>query len=184
MELIGPYLVACLLLVAAGAAKAVHPGDTARAVADTVPLPVAVLAPLVRTGAAAEAVVGVAGLAYPSAWTAGLVALSYTAFAAFVTLVLVRGGPLASCGCFGTPDTPATRLHVAVDLVLAASALSMAVAAPSRWLPALLADQPWHGVPLVLASVLGAWLCVLVLGRLAELGAARRLLGITRGPVG
>lgn len=184
MELIGPYLAACLLLVAAGAAKAARPGDTARAVADTVPLPLAVLAPLVRAGAAVEGIVGTAGLAYPSPWTAGLVALSYAAFAAFVTVVLVRGGPLASCGCFGTPDTPATRLHVVVDLLLAASALWVAAAAPSRWLPSVLVDQPWHGVPLALVSILGAWLCVLVLGQLAELGAARRLLGVTRGPVG
>ncbi len=29
-----------------------------------------------------------------------------------------RGGALASCGCFGTPDTPATLLHVVVDLVV------------------------------------------------------------------
>jgi hypothetical protein len=184
VELIGPYLAACLLLVAAGVAKAARPGGTARAVASTVPLPLAVLAPLVRTGAAVEAVVGAAGLVYPSPRTADLVALSYAAFAAFVTVVLVRGGPLASCGCFGTPDTPATRLHVVVDLVLAGSALSVAVAAQSRWLPSQLAEQPWHGVPLVVTSILGAWLCVLVLGRLAELGAARRLLGITRRTAG
>jgi len=183
VELIGPYLAACLLLVVAGVAKAVRPGDTARAVAETVPLPLAVLAPLVRAGAVAEGCVGAAGLVHPSPWTAGLVALSYAAFAAFVTVVLVRGGPLASCGCFGTPDTPATRLHVVVDLVLAGSALAVAAAAPSHWLPTVLADQPWHGVPLVAVSVLGAWLAVLVLGRLAELGAARRLLGVTRGPV-
>lgn len=184
MELIGPYLVACLLLVGAGLAKAVRPGDTARAVADTVPLPVALLAPAVRAGAAVEAGIGLCGLAHPAAWTAGLVALSYTGFAAFVLVVLVRGGPLASCGCFGTPDTPATRLHVVVDLFLAAAALAVAVADPSRWLPSILATQPWGGVPLAMVSILAAWLAVLALGRLAALGAARRLLGVTRGPVG
>jgi hypothetical protein len=182
VELIGPYLVACVLLVAAGAAKAARPGDTARAVAATVPVPLAVLAPLVRVGAAVEAVVGAAGLLHPSPWTAGLVAASYAGFAVFVTVVLVRGGPLASCGCFGTPDTPATRLHVAVVLLLAASAAIVAATVPAQWLTALLADQPWHGVPLVLAGLLGAWLTYLALGRLAEVGAARRLLGITRGP--
>jgi hypothetical protein len=184
VELIGPYLAACLLLVGAGVAKVVRPGDTARALAATVPLRVALLTPVVRIGAAAEAAVGLCGLAYPSAWTAGLVALSYAGFAAFVTVVLVRGGPLASCGCFGRPDTPATRLHVVVDLVLAGSAVAVAGADPAEWLPSLLAGQPWHGAPLVLVSVLAAWLAVLALGRLAGLGAARRRLGITRGPVG
>ena len=179
----GPYLAACLLLVAAGVAKAARPGDTARALADTVPLPLAVLAPMVRTGAVVEAVVGGAGLVHPGPWTAGLVAASYAAFAAYVTVVLARGGPLASCGCFGTPDTPATRLHVVVDLVLAASSAVVAATVTPGWLPHVVVGQPWHGVPLVLLGALAAGLVYLALGRLAELGAARRLLGITRGPV-
>ncbi|HLH27643.1 MAG TPA: hypothetical protein VKW77_01930, partial [Acidimicrobiales bacterium] len=39
MELIGLYLVAGFLLVAAGAAKAVRPDDTARALGAALPLP-------------------------------------------------------------------------------------------------------------------------------------------------
>jgi len=187
VELIGPYLCACVLLVGAGIAKAVRPGDTARAVAASVPVPLATLALLVRVAAAAEALVGAAGLVRPSTWTAALVALSYLAFAAFVTVARSRGGPLATCGCFGTPDTPATRLHVVVDLVLAASAASTATAVAvddtGGWLPSLLAGQPWHGAPLAGVSLLGAWLTFLALGRLATLGATRQSLGITRGPV-
>jgi hypothetical protein len=129
-----------------------------------------------------EAAVGAAGLVHPSPWTAGLVAASYLGFAGFVAVVLSRGGPVASCGCFGTPDTPATRLHVVVDMALAVSAVSVAVNAPDLWLPSVLALQPWHGAPLFLVSLLGAWLTYLALGRLAELGAVRRQLGITRGP--
>ncbi len=182
MELIGPYLAACVLLIAAGVAKAVRPGDTARAVTASMPVSLAVVAPLVRVAAAAEALVGAAGLVRPSVWSAGLVALSYLGFAAFVTVARARGGPLASCGCFGTPDTPATRLHVVVDLVLSAAAVSVAAAAPARWLPTLLTDQPWHGVPLVAVSVLVAWLAYLALGRMAGVGAARQLLGIIRQP--
>ena len=47
---------------------------------------------------------------------AGLVAVSYGAFAAFVAWLRVRHGALASCGCLGTPDTPATvdSLKVAI----------------------------------------------------------------------
>lgn len=182
MELIGPYLAACLLLAVAGAAKAREPTDTARAVSAVVPVPLATARVLVRTGALAEAVVGVAALVRPSPVTAGLVALSYSCFAVFVVVVLARGGPLASCGCFGKPDTPATRVHVVVDLCLAGSALAVAASVPSGWLLPLLGVLPWHGVPLVLLSLLCAWLAFLAMSRLAELGAARRLLGITRGP--
>jgi len=182
VELIGPYLAACVLLAAAGAAKALRPGDTARAVVATVPLPPATVRALVRIGAAAEAVLGLAACVRPSASSAGLVALSYLGFALFVALVQAQGGPLASCGCFGTPDTPATRLHVVIDLALAASSAAVAATVHAQWLSTLLSRQPWHGVPLVLVSLLCAWLAYLALGRLSDLGAARRLLGITRGP--
>lgn len=182
MELIGPYLAGCLLLAVAGTAKAFRPMDTARAVTAVVPLPLVAVHALVRVGALAEAVVGTAGFVHPSPVTAGLVALSYLGFTAFVAVVLARGGPLASCGCFGKPDTPATRVHVVVDLILAGSAMAMAAYGTAGWLPALLGRQPWHGAPLVLLSLLCAWLAFLALSRLPELGAARRLLGVTRGP--
>jgi hypothetical protein len=167
VELIGPYLAACILLAVAGAAKAVRPMDTARAVALVAPIPLTAGRGLVRAGALAEGVVGVTALVHQSPVTAGMVALSYLGFAVFVAWVLARGGPLATCGCFGRPDTPATWLHVVVT--------------PS-WLPALLAHEPWRGVPLVLLSVLCAWLAFLALSRLAELGAVRRRLGLIRGP--
>ena len=181
MELIGPYLAACLLLLAAGAAKAVRPADTARAVSAVVPMTLATTQVLVRTGAVVEAVVGAVALVHPSAVAASLVAASYAAFAVFVSVVLARGGPLATCGCFGKPDTPATRLHVVVNALLAASSAAVAATVPSGWLPTVLAHQPWRGIPVVLLSVLCAWLVFLALSRLAELGAARRLLGVTRG---
>jgi len=181
MELIGLYLAACMLLTAAGMVKAVRPMDTARAVVAVIPIPLTAARLLVRLGAAAEALVGVVALIRPTPATAWLVAISYIGFAAFVTLVLVRGGPLATCGCFGTPDTPATRLHVVVNLVLAGSAALVAATVPGEWLTELLAGQPWNGAPLALTSILCAWLVYLALTRLGEVGAARRLLGITRG---
>jgi hypothetical protein len=181
VELIGPYLAACVLLLAAGAAKAVRPTDTARAVSVVVPLSLARTTALVRIGAVAEVVVGTVALVHPSPLSAALVAASFTSFAAFVAVVLARGGPLASCGCFGRPDTPATRLHAVVNALLAGSAVAVAATVPSGWLPSVLAHQPWRGVPMVLLSLLCAWLVLLALSRLAELGAARRLLGVTRG---
>ncbi len=182
MELIGPYLAACLLLLVAGAAKAVRPTDTARAVSAVVPMALAITRPLVRAGALVEAAVGTVALAHPSPVTASLVSMSYLGLAGFVAVVLVRGGPLATCGCFGTLDTPATRLHVVVNIALAGSAAVVGATINPGWLPALLAGQPWHGVPLMLLSLMCAWLAYLALARLAELGAARRMLGVTRGP--
>ncbi len=183
MELIGPYLAACVLLVAAGAAKVLRPDDTARALADTVPLPVTLpmIRHAVRGGALAEVVLGAIALLRPGATTAGLVAVSYLVFALYVAAVSIRGGPLASCGCFGTPDTPAMPIHVVADLFLAGSAALVAATVGPTTLPGLLAGQPWHGIPLVLLSLLCAWLLVLTLASLARVEGARRRLGITRG---
>ena len=179
--MIGPYVAACVLLAVAGAAKVARPGDTARALVATVGLRREVARPIVRLVAGTEAVMGIAGIARPSPLTAGLVAGSYLGFALFVSMVLSRGGPLATCGCFGASDTPPTRLHVAVDVVLAASALAVVVTVPTEWLPHLLSAQPWLGLPLVLASLLFAALILLALTRLAQLGDIRRRLGIVRG---
>ena len=49
-----------------------------------------------------------------------LVAGSFAGFAVVVAFARHRGGAIASCGCFGTPDTPATLVHVAVNTGLAA----------------------------------------------------------------
>ncbi len=181
MELIGPYLAACLLLVVAGASKVVAPMDTARAVTGVLPLPLRATRVLVRLGALVELVLGLVALARPSPLAAGLVAASYVGFAAFVVLVRARGGPLATCGCFGTPDTPATRTHVAVTLGLGVSAAAVSASVSSGWITGILAGSPWRGVPVLLLSALCAWLAYLAMARLAELGAVRRLLGITRG---
>ena len=58
MVLIGPYLAACALLVAAGWAKAWHPDDTARALAPLLRMPPGTARRLVRLAAAGEALVG------------------------------------------------------------------------------------------------------------------------------
>ena len=180
MELIGPYLAACLLLAVAGLSKSVRPMDTARAVSAVIPLPLSAARRVVRVGAVAEVVIGGLGAIHPSPVTAALVAASYLVFASFVVVVRARGGTLATCGCFGRPDTPATRLHVVVNLVLAGSAGVVAATVPAAWLATALSAQPWHGAPLVALSALCAWLVFLALARLTELGGARRRLGLIR----
>jgi hypothetical protein len=184
VELIGLYFVACVLLVGAGTAKALHPDDTARALAQLVALPTRPVRVAVRAGAMAEAALGVVAIVFPRSLTALLVATSYLVFAGVVTAVRARGGPLATCGCFGSPDTPATMVHVVIDLVLAVAALSVAVAGPTGSLGSLLAAQPLDGVPLVAVSALCAWLTYLAMSALARAEAARRLLGISRHSAG
>jgi uncharacterized protein YjeT (DUF2065 family) len=179
VELIGLYLVACLLLVAAGTAKAIRPADTARAFSTVVSLPPGVLRIAIRIGAVVEAALGAVALLYPRTLTAGLVALSYAVFALVVAYARSRGGAVASCGCFGTPDTPATMLHVIVNLGLSGAAGYVAAAQPSGSLVSILSAQPLFGVPLVSVSALAAWLTYLAMSVLAGLQAARRLTAVS-----
>ena len=178
MELIGLYLIAAGLLVAAGAAKAARPDDTARAVAALLPgsVPFGLLRWTVRVGAVAEAALGAVAVALPRPLTAGLVALSYVCFAGVVAYARRRGGALATCGCFGRPDTPPTALHLVIDLGLAGAASLLAAGAPAHGtLVTQLAGQPWAGFPLLFVSAAGLWLTALALSALAALTAARRV---------
>ena len=138
--------------------------------------PAFVLHPVVRVGALAEAVLGAAAVVFPRPVIAALVACSYVAFFGFVAYARWQGGPLATCGCFGRPDTPPTPLHLLIDLVLATAAAVVATAARgAETLGSQLAHQPGAGVPLLFASAVGLWLAVLALSSLAALTAARRL---------
>ena len=181
MELIGLYFVAAGLLVGAGVAKAVRPGDTARALG-SLPglrrLPLGSLRVATRVGAAAEAALGLAALAAPGPVTGGLVAASYFVFAAVTAIVRVRGGALSSCGCFGRADTPASWLHVVLDLLFGIAAIAVATSTSTATASAssVLAHQPWAGVPLVFASAVGAWVTYLAMGPLAALESQVRRL--------
>ncbi len=179
MELIGVYLIACALLVSAGVAKAVRPADTARALAELVPMQFATMVAVVRFGAVLETLVGLVALVVPRSVPAALVALSFMFFGGVVLYARTQGGALASCGCFGTLDTPATKLHVVIDIALAVSAATVAVSGTPGTLASVLSHQPLHGLPLIGVSGVGTWLCVLAMSVSGELEAARRLTGVT-----
>jgi hypothetical protein len=151
-------LVGCLLLVGAGAAKVARPGDTARALRRS--------PGLVRGGAAVEVAVGVGAGTVGGPVLIGAVAASYAAFAAFVIVALARGWSLASCGCFGEPDSPPTVLHVLIDTTLGA----VAVAALDDRAPLRAAwARPGWGAAMILVSVVTAGLAYLALARLPRL---------------
>lgn len=158
-----PYLAATVLLGAAGIFKAVRPADTANAL-HVAGLPAGRL--IIRIGAAAEVAVAAAALAAPGPWTGALVAAAYVAFAVYVTVAVRRGWPLASCGCFGRPDTPPTFAHAMLNAGAAASALWWAAAWPggdglSR-LGRLFFHQPWHGGPLAFVTLVVAVMAYLI----------------------
>jgi hypothetical protein len=185
LELIGPYLVGCTLLLFAGAMKALHPEDTARAFAQVMPARLSVVADvqrmrgIIRMVALLEAGLGIVAVAWPRPLLAAFVATSYGAFAGVVAYARARGGALASCGCFGTPDTPATLLHVVVDLVVALAAVFVATSASSTaTIGSVLSHQPLHGAPLVVVSAVGAWLTYLTLSMLGTLEAVRRTIDV------
>lgn len=169
----GPAAVAAAVLLLAGGAKVIRPGDTARALeAAGVPGGPA----LVRTGALAEASLGAwaVGWAHPTAMA--LVVLSYAAFTLFLAWAMARSLPVSSCGCFGEPDVPPTTVHVGVDVAAGIAAAGAAIGeAPS--VAAILGDQPWAGVPYALLVALGVSLTILTLTRLPRLRALGEAIG-------
>lgn len=168
--LTGPYAMAAALVVLAGAPKVVRPHGAARALA-SVRLPSG--RPLVRVLGAGEVVVGLAALTVGGRIPAVLLAVSYGGFAGFVLLALRRGGTVGSCGCFGRPDTPPTRLHVALNVAAAAVAAPVAVDPGPRVVDAL-RDQPLAGAPFVALTALATWFAFLALARLPQLARAAR----------
>ena len=162
--LAGPFLAAAVLLVVAGGAKVVDPAPLVRALR-SLGLPHLDLQrgrALVRVGAALEVAVGVAALVTGSRLAALAVAGSYAVFTAVVVRGLLRGGVLASCGCFGRADTPPTRTHAVVTAGLAVVALLVQPPAPSALtLPLLVATA----AVVVTAYLVLAVLPLLPLGR-------------------
>jgi hypothetical protein len=135
-----------LLLLVAGAAKAVDPTRTVGALAA---LGAPVGAGVVRLGAVGEAVVGAAALVVGGRVAAALVGLSFAAFAVFVGVALWSGRPVGSCGCFGRADTPPRWSHVVVDVVLAAAGFAGAAAGVA---PVLDSSFPAIAAAVVLAG--------------------------------
>lgn len=186
MELIGIFFIACGLLVLAGAAKAVRPDDTARALVLLVPASAPrirsfnVTRHAVRIGALLEAALGIFALFFPRPALAALVAVSYLLFLGIAAYAWRQGGALSTCGCFGRPDTPSTGLHVVLNMLFVAAALAVTVQPPHfTLLTSLLGHEPWSGMPLLLASGVGVWLAYLAMGPLAALEATRRLVSRT-----
>lgn len=121
----GPYLAACLLLVAAGGAKIGRPDPTRRALRDGLRLTLPTGA--VRLAGGVEATLGATAVLTGRSATAFAVTATYLAFAAF-TIASARSPHPTNCGCFGAAGdgVPTGPVHVMVNLAAAASALVVA----------------------------------------------------------
>ncbi|MGH9297636.1 MAG: hypothetical protein ACRDZP_06615, partial [Acidimicrobiales bacterium] len=118
----------------------------------------------------------------PGTVTASLVGASYVAFCSVVLAARRKGGVLATCGCFGTPDTPPTLTHAALNLGIAAASVFVAATAASSLAGSStsvlqllrLEHSPLAGVPLLAAAAVSAWLLLLGMSSLARLSSAGR----------
>lgn len=158
-------VVASGVLAVSGALKLRHPDSVA-------PLLTAlrVPRPLQRGRLVGCAELGLGVAAGVTSEEAVLVAegVVYVLFALVIAYVLVARVPVASCGCSGSQQTPPNAIHVGVNVVAAAAALTAAsVGTPSLgqvW-PHLL----WAGVPVAAGVAAAVALTMVVMGPLAEL---------------
>ncbi|MFV2039609.1 MAG: MauE/DoxX family redox-associated membrane protein, partial [Acidimicrobiales bacterium] len=152
----GPFLIVCTILGLGGVAKIVAPISARRAIrAAGIPVPVVAVRSLgVAEVALACAAALKGGRILPSA-----VGVAYVAFALFVVLMLRRSEG-TSCGCFGNADTPASWLHVVVNVASAGIAFG---AIGIGTLGDVLSAQPWAGIPLLGLVALGTYLVFLML---------------------
>lgn len=123
--------IGAALLLAAGTAKVVRPVATADALAMSGFPSSAPVARLLGTGEAVLGALVLASVVLPTpaaALAAGALGVAYLAFAAVAGRLLAVGA--SSCGCFGEVDAPLSRVHVAVNLVLAVAAGIAATGSP------------------------------------------------------
>jgi uncharacterized membrane protein YphA (DoxX/SURF4 family) len=163
----GPVFAASLLLAYAGATKLRRPRPTVEALR-AAGLPAPITAGRIVGGF--ELAAAIWCLATGSRAACALVAVCYLAFAAFSARLMAAGGG-ASCGCFGQADTPASPVHVGVNLVLGLLAVAGALDPPGD-LAGVLDDQPLGGAPLLMFVALGAWAAYLALTLLPALDRA------------
>jgi len=167
--LTGPVLVAAVLLAAAAPAKWRRPQATVDALR-AAGLPASRAA--VRLLAVAEVLLAAAVLLVPLRPVLLVLSLVYLGFAGFVLLALRAGTAVASCGCFGRPDTPASLVHLVVVLALSGGAAAAAVTGSAS--VGDLLSAPSTGLPVLAGVGVAGWLAWAALSLLPQLLAAGR----------
>ena len=164
----GWFLIAAGLLIVSGGSKMVDPAPTLGAL-EASGLPHGPwTAPLLG---AVEIGAGLLGAVFGGGFVAATAAV-YLGFALFVGWALARRIPIASCGCFGRPDTPPTRGHLVFNAVSAGVAAFVAV---GRNAPVDVLDgQPLGGLPYLGLVAIGVYVVYLLLAELPVTLAAGR----------
>lgn len=168
--LAGPVTAFAVLLVFGGALKLRRPDDTVRALRS---LRLPANAFTVRLLALTEVLIGSTTVMVGGRLTALLTAVSYLAFSAFVILAMLRRGPVSSCGCFGTPDTPPTATHLVVTSLASVLAFA-AVAHPIEPLAQTMQGQPVFGIPFVVLTGCCVWFAHAALSLVPKVAAMAR----------
>ena len=173
ITLAGPFLAFAVLLVMSGALKLADREPTRGALrAAGLPAGPAVVVAI----GLGEITIGAGALLTGAPPFATALSLAYAAFAGFVVIALARDLPIASCGCFGKEDTPPSRMHVLVTAVAAITGAAVAIH-PLGSIGPLLGEQPWNGIPLLLAVAVSVYLLYVILT-----GLARTTSMVLRGP--
>jgi methylamine utilization protein MauE len=154
-----PYWAAACVLGIAGVAKLRDPRP---ATAGLALLGLARSESSVRVLAAGEIALAVACIGLGDPGLGWLLAAIYSGFAVCVAWLLRTGHTTVSCGCFGAADYPLSRIHVAVDLGLAAICVIAALSGDLGI--SVLSSQPvLTRTELVLGAIVAAYGTVAVL---------------------
>ncbi len=146
------YLMAAVLLGAAGASKAVTPEPASAALSR---LGLYHRQWAVRLLGLVELIVAASAFIVEGVVPATALAALYAGFAV-VAAAMVRSGSAEPCGCFGRIEMAATRRHVVVN-VLAAVAGLVAASWPVEAVDKLFETQQWLLAPFFVVVVGGAY---------------------------
>jgi hypothetical protein len=128
---------------------------------------------LVRLLGAAEVLAGVGAVIFGSRYWALAVTVFYLGFAWFVAFALRRGIPIASCGCFGSPDTPPRAGHLILNATAVLVALAVAISPVGPWV-GLVGVGPGTTVTFLLFSGATVYLLYAVVNVLPQRQGVRR----------
>ena len=146
------YMMAAVLLGAAGASKAITPEPASAALAR---LQLYHRHWAVRLLGLAELVVAVGAFIVGGIVPATALAALYAGFAV-VAAAMVRSGSAEPCGCFGRVEMPATRRHVTVNLLAVAVGL-VAASWPVEAIDKLFDTRQWLLAPFAIVVAAGAY---------------------------
>jgi uncharacterized protein YjeT (DUF2065 family) len=163
----GPFFAISLIIVLSGALKLVAPSVAEEALA-TLGLPVP--AQLVRLIGVAEMALGVAAIVVAGWELAVAVAFAYFCFAVVAETLRRTSDKVASCGCFGSADTPPSLVHTGVNIASIFVAV-LAIVWPVDDIVSVLKDQPLGGLVFVVFVALVTYLVFLVFTALPKLFA-------------